>query len=502
MERIGIIDLGSNTTRLVVMVYQPNHSFKLVDEVSETVRLAEGMGTDYVLQPQPMRRAIEALKMFHTFCKSSGIHRVVAVGTSAVREATNREEFLDMLKRETGLELRVLSGEEEAYYGYLGVVNSLCINNGYVIDIGGGSTEVTEIYGRKFSRAFSQRAGIVRMTEQCIHSDPINKNDYRLLEKGIRSAFTDLDWLQATPGYRLIGVGGTVRNLSRIAQKRLRHPLDRLHGFVLTASMLDTIVGMLRRRDQAAREAIPGLNRERADVILAGAVILRTLMHQSNFEELTVSGEGLREGIFYEHLLADQDPPLLADIRAFNVLNLAHLYNYEQIHANKVQEISLSLFDQLRPLHGYGAWERELLSHAALLHDIGVTVGYYDHHKHSAYLVLNSALRGFTHREIAILALLVRVHRKGKVDISPYSSLMAEDDQQRVSRLGAMLRIAEYLERSKSQVVEHVNVAANNGHVTLEIASAGDATVEVWDANRRANLFRDAFGCDIEIVKK
>lgn len=499
-ERIGIIDLGSNTTRLIVIAYRPQQSFRLVDEVSEVVRLAEGMDENRMLQPQPMRRAVESLKMFHSFCQATGVQHIVAVGTSAVREAANQADFLTVMKEETGLDLQILSGEEEAYYGYLGVANSLTIRNGYVIDIGGGSTEVTEIYGRSFSRSFSQQAGIVRFTEHYIHSDPISKQDFRSLEKSVTEAFTGLDWLRAAPGYILVGVGGTVRNLARIAQKRNRHPIGRMHGYVMTAQALDTTIGQLRRKDITERKNIPGLNRDRADVILAGAIILRHLMSKGNFERIVVSGEGLREGLFYQHFLAGQATPLLPNVREFSIRNLAALCNYEQQHTAKVSEISLSLFDQLRTLHGYGAWERELLEYAAILHDIGVQVGYYDHHKHSAYLVVNSSLHGFSHREIAILTMLVRIHRKGSVDTREYRNILDESDSERIARLGALLRIAEYLERSKSQVVQGVEVDIGADCITMHVQTAGDATVEIWAANRRANLFQSAFNCQIEII--
>ncbi len=500
MERIGIIDLGSNTTRLVVMACTPRQSFKLVDEVRETVRLAEGVGEDGKLQPEPMRRAIEALKMFSSFCRATDVDHIIAVGTSAIREATNQHEFLDMLHAQTGLHLRILSGEEEAYYGYMGVVNSIAMNDGYVIDIGGGSTEVTEIYGRTFSRAVSRQSGIVRFSERYITSDPISKQDFRALKKAAAGIFADLDWLNANPGFVLVGIGGTIRNLARIDQKRRRHPLGRVHGYVITRKAIDTIVNLLRRSNHDERENIPGLNRDRADVILPGAVIVQQLMQKGNFTELVVGGSGLREGLFYEHFLEGQSPPLFDDVRAFSVQNLAHVCNYEAAHATRVRHLSLSLFDQTRPLHGYGAWERELLGYAATLHDIGVLIGYYDHHKHSAYLVLNATLNGFAHREIALLAVLVRAHRKGSIDTRDYRSILTDDDPERAARLGAILRIAEYLERSKSQVVQDVTVHINDERVTIQVQASGDAAVEIWDANRRAVLFQSAFACEVAIV--
>lgn len=502
MERIGIIDLGSNTARLIVMSYQPDCSFRLVDEVSETVRLAEGVGEDRLLQPVPMCRAIETLKMYHTFCRATNVNYVVAVGTSAVRESANQQEFLQALHRETGLNLRILSREEEAYYGYLGVVNSVTINNGFVIDIGGGSTEVTEIYQRTFSRSSSKQVGSVRLTERCVFSDPVSKQDVRAIQQMNDDVFSDLDWFRATPGATLVGIGGTIRNLARIDQKRHRYPLGRVHGYVLTSKALDAIIGLLRRSNREEREAIPGINRERADIIFAGTMILRHLMQQGGFDEMVVGGSGLREGLFYEHFLKLQDTPVLANVREFSTQNLALLCDYESHHVSRVRDLSLSLFDQLRFLHNYGAWEREMLSYGATLHDIGVQVGYYDHHKHSSYLVVNAALNGFTHREVAIIALLTRYHRKGSVDTRDYHAILHEGDTERVARLSAMLRIAEYLERSKSQVVQHLRVEQTQQGIRVTAETTGDATVEIWDANRRSGLFQQAFGQDIEIVEQ
>jgi exopolyphosphatase/guanosine-5'-triphosphate,3'-diphosphate pyrophosphatase len=499
-ERIGIIDLGSNTTRLILMAYKPHLCFRLVDEVKETVRLAEGVREDRMLNPGPMRRAVEALKMFYTFCQSAQVEQIVPVATSALREAANREEFLLMLRQETDLDLRVLSGEEEAYYGYLGAINSLPFTDGIVVDIGGGSTEVTAVRGRAFSTTFSQQVGVIRFTERYIKSDPISKKEFRALEEGAVTAFKELDWLKSETGPTMVGMGGTVRNLARMDQKRRKYPLDRLHGYVLKRQGLEEIVDMLRRSSLKERESIPGLSRDRADVIVSGAVILLQLMQQGGFEELLVSGQGLREGLFYDYFLQGQQVPLFDDKRGFSIQNLAKIHNYEAIHAAKVRELSLSLFDQLEPLHGYGRWERELLSYAALLHDIGVEVGYYDHHKHSAYLIFNSALQGFTHREVVLLALLTRYHRKGSVDVNEYRMILADDDEERLSRLSALLRISEYLERSKSQVVQSLKVEIGEDGVRVHVRAVGDATVEVWDANRRTRLFEKAFGQKIEIV--
>jgi exopolyphosphatase/guanosine-5'-triphosphate,3'-diphosphate pyrophosphatase len=498
-ERIGVIDLGSNTTRLMVMSYTSHHSFRLLDEVRETVRLAEGVGEDGQLKPAPMERGVEAMKLFHSFCRSTGVQRIVPVATSAVRDAANQAEFLIRVERESGLKLRVLSTEQEAYYGYLGAVNALDLRDAFLVDIGGGSTEVTAIRGRAFLRSFSAPAGVIRFSERYVRSDPISKSDFKELEAAAAAIFADVDWLSHTSGTILAGIGGTIRTLADIDQKARHYPLDRVHGYTFTRERLEHSIEMLRGMNQRQREGVPGLSRDRADLILAGAVIVQQLMRRGRFEEITVSGQGLREGLFYEQFLVGESPPLFADMRGFSVQNLARVYSYEAIHAAKVRELSLALFEQLRPLHGYGEWERELLGYAASLHDIGTVVSYYDHHKHGAYLILNSALQGFSHRELLMLALLVRYHRKGDIAVEAYHDVLQSGDSARIARLAALLRLAEYLERSKSQVIQGLQVELGDT-IRVVTRANGDATVEIWDANRSAGLFKKAFGRNIEIV--
>ncbi len=498
MKKLGVIDLGSNTTRLIVMAYEPKSCFRLTDEVSETVRLAEGIGPGRALQPVPIRRAVEALRMFYSLCQSTGVDQVIAVGTSAIREAANQADFWAALRAATPLDLRIISAEEEAYYGYLGAINALPLRSGALFDTGGGSTQVMAVTDRALIRSFSVQAGVVRLTEQFVQSDPISRADLRRLREAAKSAFAPLDWLPDQCRGRLGGMGGTVRQLARIDQKRRGYPLERVHAYTLTREAIDWIIDELARRSRRERLQIPGMKEERADVTLAGAVIIAALMDQGKADQLLVSGQGVREGIFYQHFLADQPQPLLANPRQFSVLNLARLTYYEPDHCDRVAQLSLSLFDQLAPLHGYGAWERELLGYAAILHDIGVSVGYYDHHKHGEYLIHNATLLGFSHREIVIIASLVRNHRKGWGDLKPYSSILTPDDETRIARLSAMLRLAEYLERSKSRIVRDARVHLGD-EIVIDIIADGDAHVEIWEASRRSGLLKRSFGREVQI---
>jgi exopolyphosphatase/guanosine-5'-triphosphate,3'-diphosphate pyrophosphatase len=496
-QHIGIIDLGSNTARMIIVQYQPHHSFKLVDEVKENVRLAHDVGDDNVLQEQPMQWAIETLKMFVAHGRAMNVPTIVAVATSAVRDAANQATFLAQVHAATGIELRVLTGEEEAYYGYLGVVNSLPLQDGFIFDIGGGSVELALVRGRGLASSISLPLGTVRLTERFFRNDPPSKSDLKALDKYLDAALDKVDWFTVQGAMQLVGVGGTVRNLAKIDQRLMRYPIDKYHGYHIPLERVEDWAARLSKMNRAERDHVEGLNSDRADVIVAGILLIRKLMRRVGAASLWISGQGLRDGLFYEHFLVGSTPPLITNLRLFATENLARLYDYHVVHAVKVRDLSLSLFDQLSVLHGYGVWERDLLSAAAIIHDIGVAVNYYDHHKHGLYLILNAALSGFSHREIALIGLLARHHRKGSITDEGLGGLLEPGDLERATKLSALLRIAEYLERSKSQVIQNVRCVIEKGLVRVVVDTVGDATVEIWDTNRRTGLFRKAYGLDI-----
>jgi exopolyphosphatase/guanosine-5'-triphosphate,3'-diphosphate pyrophosphatase len=496
--RIGIIDLGSNTTRLVVLAYTPHQMYKLEDQVRERVRLSEGMGEANLLRAQPMQHTIEVLRLFRTFCEANNVPTVIATATSAVRDAVNQSSFLARVAREVGLMLRVLSGEEEAYYGYLGAINSLSFSDGILADLGGGSLELTAVRQRHLTRSVSEPLGVVRLTERFLTSDPVKPNEIAALLAHVDATLDRLDWTRS--GGTLVGIGGTIRALSKVDRKRRNYPLDLAHGYTLSREALDSITEELKRLPIAQRTRIPGLADDRADVTLAGALVFQRLMERGGYKEVLICGQGLREGLFYPYLLPGIDPPLLPDVRQFSVENLARFHGYARAHSEHVRHLAWQLFDGTANLHGLGAWERELLGHAALLHDIGIEIDFYEHHLHSAYLILNSGLPGFTHRELVLIAQLARYHRKGTPSLDGYAGLLLPEDEPRLRQLASILRLAEYLERGKRQAVRGLHLHLARPWIQIEALGTGDISVELWDARRNADLFANTFNLKVELV--
>lgn len=507
-QRLAIIDMGSNSWRLIVVEYVPQLSFKVTDEVRESVRISEGMAELDVLRPAAMDRAARVAQIYAAFCKAAGIDDVIAVGTSAIRDARNQKRFLERIQRESGIEVRVLSGEEEAYYGYLAAVNSTTLENGFVVDLGGGSLEITRVEGRKLVQAISLPLGAVRVTEGFLLSDPVTPKELQRLTAYLREQFEALDWLKYEPGMTMVGEGGTLRQIGRLLQKRTTYPLDILHGYTMPFAQVSSVKDELARLTVSGRRRVAGMKTDRADISLGGATVVYEVMRAAGFEEMTICSQGLREGLFYERFLSGnggksgrERPPMFDDVRKATVLNLCHLYRFQEKHAEHIAKLTLSMFDQLpRNRHLCGESEREVLWAASMLHDIGVSIDYHDHHKHGSYLILNAGMPGYTHREIALIALLVRYHRKGKPTPDELGFLLEPDDQTRLVQLCALLRLAEQLDRSRDGVVHDVRLTVQGERARMELIVTGDEQVALWAVEHHRDIFEEAFGLELEVV--
>ena len=495
-HRTAVIDLGSNSFRLVVFTAADGW-WKRTDEIYEAVRIGEGLDASGELGAEPMARALNAIEVFAHFCRAQKIDafNIEAVATSAIRDATNGGEFLERVRTELGLDVQMLSKEEEAYFGFLAAVNSTTLSDGVVLDLGGGSLQLVEARGRHDDRLGSWPLGAVRMTEHFL-PDPDEapkKARKSLREHVLETLEADADWLQRS-GRRIVGLGGTMRNLAAAAQSEAGKPSVGVQGFQIKEGRLDSLIDKLADMPASERSSIKGIKPARADLILAGAIVVQAVMEFGGFDAIEVTEAGLREGIFFSSFL-EGDPPLFEDVRRSSVLNLAARYHVDPAHTQHVATLATGLFDQIGQagLHPGDSIERELLVAACVLHDIGMSVDYDDHHKHSRYLILNAGLAGFEPREVALIAQAARYHRKGTPDFGELEPLAKDGDDERLDRLATLLRLAEDLERSRDQSVRAANVAAENGTVCLELEADGAASVERWAVEREVELFDRAF---------
>jgi exopolyphosphatase / guanosine-5'-triphosphate,3'-diphosphate pyrophosphatase len=475
--------------------------WKLTDEIFETVRIGAGLAETGRLSPEAMGRGLETLAVFGRFCAAHGLgpDDVHAVATSAIRDASNGEYFLNAARAASKLPIEIISDEDEARFGYVAAVNTSTLTDGLVLEIGGGSIQLIEVADRRAKTLRSFPLGAVRLTEQFLPgSGPAKKRDLQRLRAHVRATLSDFPAL-ATAGDRMVGIGGAARNLAAAAQRMLDQPDIGVQGFVITREMLGDLVSTLAALPVDERGEVPGIKVGRGDIILAAAVAIETVVEMGPFAGIEVTEASLRDGVFLaRELLADQPEPLFPNVREAAVQNLAVQYESDLPHVAHVAALSLQMFDSLA---GQGLFEakpgeRELLWAAAMLHDVGMTISYDDHHKHSHYLIVSAELPGFDPRERALIAQISRYHRKGAPKLGEVAALTQKGDEQLLERCSVILRLAEHLERGRDQSVREARLRANGHGVDLHLEAAGDLTLPRWSVERYGDgeAFQRVFG--------
>ena len=498
-----MIDLGSNSWRLVVFTYGGAGSgtwWKRTDELYETVRIGAGLGATGRLGDDAIQRGLETLGVFARFCAANGIepHDVHAVATSAIRDAENGGEFVAAAQRATGLEIEVLSSEDEARFGYVAAVNTSTMTDGAVLEIGGGSMQLIGVADRRAQELTSFQLGAVRVTERFLSDGgPAKKKELQRVRAHVRSTLAGVSWLKGH-GKRVVGIGGAVRNLAAAALHAHDHVDIGVQGFMLSREMLDDLVATLASLPASERGEVPGIKPGRGDIILASALTIETLLEIGGFDGIEVTEASLRDGVFLARELLAGDEPQLPDVRQAAVRNLAIQYESDLAHVEHVAKLALQMFDslveggQFTPKDG----ERELLWAASMLHDVGMTISYDDHHKHSYYLIVSAELPGFDPRERAQLAQISRYHRKGAPKLGEMASLADPGDDELLERCAVILRLAEHLERGRDQSVSAAQLLGNGDGVDLHLQAAGDLTLPRWSVERYGDgeVFQRVFG--------
>ena len=508
---VGFLDLGTNSVRLLLVRINPNHSYAILTQQKEVVRLGEGEFVDQVLQPEAMDRAALVCCKFAELSRSYGAEEIIAVTTSAVREAKNQGDFLRRLRKEANLDVRVISGKEEARLIYLGVSSAVNLDGeeAAFIDVGGGSTEVIAGDQRRYHFLSSLNLGAIRLTS--LHflpgeTGPVNSESYALLQRRVR--MVSIRTLQEMRRYHFdlaLGSSGTAENLTEIAARAL-HNRQRQRDDVLSYRDLKQVIEMLCALPLEARRKVPGINPERADIIIAGAAIIHTLMEDLGFSKLRViAGRGLREGLLIDYLSRSGHARLIRglSVRQRSVLQLGRACGFDEIHGKHVSQLALELFDSAERigLHSLGAHERELLEYAAQLHDIGTFLSYNNHHLHTYYLIRNAELLGFDQSEIGLMATIAFFHRKS-LPTKKHPEMKELDKRLRkgVQILSILLRLAEVLDRSHMRAVKHAKLrAAGKDSLILEINCGHDCQLELWGVQGQLKAVQKVLDREIQI---
>lgn len=503
MERYGVIDLGSNSVRLNIVQVYDNGAYNLLDQAKVMVRLSENLHVDHMLKLEPMERTIDAIKLFTKLLAAYDVKCVIAVATAAVRMALNGPMFLEEIKEKTGVHFQIISGHEEAYYDYLGAVNSLSLDNYVMIDIGGGSTELALVENRQLMASVSLPFGSVILTEAFMKQGDRTKS-IEQIEDFVYEEMRNLTWLKKAKGYPVVGMGGVVRTIGKIDKNKKQYPAISLHNYQMSKKDTFGIIKKLCELEPLEIAQMPGASKERSDILGPGVIPLKILMELIKSSGFVVSGNGLRDGLFYEtYFKLKGKPVILPNVLSHSLENVMKRYNINMAHSIHVAKLSLELFDALVSVHDFTANERKLLYVASMLHDIGMYIEYYNHQKHGFYLTLNSRIYGLNNEDTIMSAFLVALHREDKFkgDLEPYRQIVDKSQLERLRKLSLLLRMAEKLDRSESQVVTSVKLKVRSGVAHIQLKTREDAELERMATVQFQKEFEAYYGLKLNLLE-
>ncbi len=518
---IAAIDIGTNSVHMVVVEIDPKlPAFHIIAKEKDTVRLGDRDSDTGDLTEEAVKRALNALKRCKDLAESLNVRQILAVATSATREASNGIAFLHRIKSELGISVNLISGQEEARRIYLGVLSGMDFGDRphVMIDIGGGSTELILADIREARFLSSTKVGAVRLTKEFVTSDPISKKELNYLKAYVRGMLerpVEEIWhsLQLNENPRLVGTSGTIETLATI------HALDKqgtvpnpLNGYQLTRQDIEAATNKLAAMTYEERFSIPGISDKRAEIIVPGAIILLEAMEMLCINSITICERALREGIIVDWMLTQG---LISDrlryqneVRNRNIFKIAHKYQVDLEYSERVANFALSLFEQTQEhLHQWGQDEKELLWAAAILHNCGIYISHSAHHKHSYYLIRNAELLGFTELELELIANIARYHRKSKPKKrhSSYQELPSKKYQLMVRQLSAILRIAVALDRRNKGAIARVRCHFDPKQRILDVTVipheiGDDCALELWSLDYKKPIFEEEF--DIQLKAK
>lgn len=511
---IAAIDIGTNSIHMVIVQIDPSlPAFTVIAKEKDTVRLGDRHAATGDLTPEAITRSLNTLRRCQELATSLKAEQIIAVATSATREAPNGENFLRQIESELGIVVNLISGREEARRIYLGVLSGMDFNEQphIIIDIGGGSTEIILADVHEPRILSSTKIGAVRLTKEFVTTDPISDRELKVLRAYVRGMLerpVEEIWqnLQLNEVPRTIGTSGTIETIAEIhAKDTLGAVPDPLNGYEIKYRDIEKIVKRLAKMSYKERLEVSGLTDKRAEIIVPGAVILLEAMQMLKLDSIMICERALREGVIVDWMLTrgliNSRLRYQNEVKNRNVIKIAQKYHVDIEYSQRVATFALSIFDQLQGhLHSWGVAERELLWPAAILHNSGVYISHSSHHKHSYYLIRNAELLGFTELELELIANIARYHRRSrpKKKHEAYQKLPHKQYQLMVRQLSAILRLAVALDRRNKGAIAEVHCQLDSLQRTLSLQlqpqEIGDpCSLELWNLSYKKEVFEAEF---------
>lgn len=502
MNRVGVIDIGANSVKFMLTEVEEDGYFRIIDELTSSVRLCYDLIDNNEISTERIDETIMTLKNFKSLGSISGATEIIGVATDTLRFATNKDILIKRIKDELDIDVLVLSNEEEIYYNYLGIKNSIYFENVLLVDIGGSSTHLAWIVDDNIKESVTLPVGAVNITYK------FNLND-RILRKDLENTFNYIDdyiskhrWIKEANFESIIIVGGTARSIAKINRRRTRYPLEINHLYNMNDIDISDVFNLVKSKDLKLRRKIEGLSYERSDIIVGGVSIIQRIIDYIGTQDIIVSGRGLREGIMYEYINAHFKP--INDILDFSINGILENLNINQEHAKHVYWITSEIFEALKPLHNLSNKYDHIIKTAAMLHDCGINIDYYNHHRHTFYIILNSYINGLNHKELLMSAAIAASHRNNSyhLPLPQFCSILNRLDMKIIDEVGVILRIAEGLDRSLEGAVQKISVDITDENVIIGVSSNLDLDFEIKQALRARCKFKTVYDKTLIIEKR
>ncbi|MCR6515154.1 MAG: Ppx/GppA phosphatase family protein [Clostridium sp.] len=502
MNRIGIIEIGANSVTLMLSEVDDDGYFRIIDELNTSIRLYSDLMDGDELSSEKMNSALSTLRSFKSMCEITGVKKIIAVMSDSIRKVSNSSVLVDLIKNELLIDIQPLKSDKEIYFSYLGVTNSLYIKNSLIIDIEGASTHLLWVKDDEIKEKATLPIGSLSLTNEFNLRDRIKVSDIDSCKEYIKELLESSPWLKENKFDSVVGIGGTFQVISRVDRKRKRYPLDIAHNYVFSDIDVHEIYNILKVKDLKQRKAINGLPIDRADIIVGGSIIIDSVLKLTKTQRIVTSLNGVREGIMYDYLAKNYNYE--KDILNYSILGISKTLNINKTHAGNVYWLSKTLYEALLPLHRLtDETYSKILKTASLLHDCGISVNYYNHHKHSFYVILNSPINGLDHKELLMSAAVAASHRNNDyaLPLPPFTSIINKIDLTSIESLGVILKIAESLDRSLEGAVRNLEVVITDDSVKLLLTSNLDLELEIRQASRAKRAFKEIFRKDLIIEK-
>ena len=502
MNRIGIIEIGVDIFNLTLTEVDDNGYFKILNEIHSSAKLTTSLLDNTKLSEEELNVTIANLKSFKAMCQVSGVKTIIAVATETFREATNSYLLADLIKDLLSIDIKILTVKEEINYNFLAVSHSIYFDNSLLVNIEGCSTHISWVKDGKIKESLSLPIGYLNITSNYNLADEISLEDIQRAEEETLQPLRECAWIKENSFDSIISSDIIVRSLGRIDRPKKKYPLDVAHNYEMYDVDVFNHFDFLIGKDLKSRKTIDGIKTREADIIVGGTLILKNILKLSNIKSVIASSNGLSGGLMYDYILNNFNITE-KNMLDYSINGIMDKLKLNKSHAHQVYFIAKKLFKELKPIHKLGNEFDDILKTAALLHDCGTSIDYYNHHRHSFYIILSSEIKGLTHKQMLMSAAIAAYHRNNqfKLPLSQYNSILNKTDLKHIDYIGTILKIAEGLDRSLEGAVKDFSVIINSDKVLIYLNSRVDLEFEINQAIRAAKYFKNLYKKELVIQK-